>query len=269
MEILPGVHLLPGATSAFMGLYAPNTYLIIGGKAAFIDSGYSDKAAIEAKLDYLEKIGTPSVEYIVITHSHPDHAGGAEALKLSTKAIIVTHPLDILASSLFITRDESVEEGDTLDLEGIQLDIIHTPGHSPGHICIYMRQKKLLFSGDHVPGIGTTVIFPPQGNMAQYIDSLRKLLNWDVEMICPGHGPIIREPRRKLQELIQHRLERERQVLSCLEQGKVTIEEMVQEIYPEIDHRLYDMAKGQVQAHLYKLEEEGRLSLHEKGRERL
>ena len=102
--------------------------------------------------------------------------------------------------------------------------------------------------------------------MAQYIDSLRKLLNWDVDMICPGHGPIIREPRRKLQELIQHRLERERQVLNCLEQGKVTIEEMVQEIYPELDHRLYEMAKGQVQAHLNKLEEEGRLTLHEKGK---
>ena len=263
MEIVAGIHLASGMSSTFMGLYPPNIYLVVGKKAAFLDTGYGDEPAIEATLGYLNRIKAPVVKYIILTHLHPDHAGGTEKLKTATNAKVIAHPLEVSGSPSFVAGNELVEEGDTLDLEGIRLEVVHTPGHSLGHICLYSPQEKILFSGDHVLGIGTTVIFTPPGSMAQYIDSLRKLLNYDIEMICPGHGPVVREPRRKLQELIQHRLEREQQVLNCLRWGKVTTEEMVQEIYPELDHRLYRMAKEQVRAHLHKLEEEGRISSRE------
>jgi glyoxylase-like metal-dependent hydrolase (beta-lactamase superfamily II) len=244
-----------------MGTYAPNVYLVVGEKAAFIDSGYSDDAAVERRLEYLKEIAAPAVEYILLTHSHPDHAGGAGKLKAALGAKVVTHPLEReRADSLFSAAvDMVVEEGETLSLKGVELEVIHTPGHSPGHICVYARPTRLLFSGDHVLGLGTTAISASRGDMAQYMASLRKLQEWEISCICPGHGPLVRHPGRKLQELLQHRLEREQQVLDCLSRGKVTIAEMVQEIYPELDSRLYELALEQVTAHLIKLEREGRV----------
>lgn len=94
--------------------------------------------------------------------------------------------------------------------------------------------------------------------MAEYMASLGKLLNYDIELICPGHGPPLREPGRKVEELLEHRREREQQVLSCLQSGKQTTDEMVAEVYPELDSRLLDWAKAQMLAHLIKLEKEGR-----------
>ncbi|MFQ5924679.1 MAG: MBL fold metallo-hydrolase, partial [Dehalococcoidia bacterium] len=108
-------------------------------------------------------------------------------------------------------------------------------------------------------GLGTTAMRPPEGDMAQYIDSLRKLLEYDIQLICPGHGPAIGEARRKLDELIQHRLEREEQVIAGLKQGKATVKELVADIYPELDSLLIEAAKGQVLAHLMKLEGEGKV----------
>jgi len=123
----------------------------------------------------------------------------------------------------------------------------------------------VLFSGDHVLWLGTTVIMPQEGSMAEYIDSLRKLLAYDMQMICPGHGPLIGAPRRKIQELVQHRLEREEQVLRFLKQGLRAVDELVREIYPELDEHLRAMAQGQVTSHLIKLEQEGKVASSGRG----
>jgi len=194
--------------------------------------------------------------YIVITHAHPDHISGAVRLREKTGAKIVLHSTE----QTDIAVDKVVAEGDIIYLNGIDLEVVHTPGHNPGHICLYMRKERIMFSGDHVLGQSTTVIQPPKGDMAQYIDSLRKLLGYDIDLILPGHGPPLREPRRRLEELIQHRLEREEQVIVGLRQGKATIKELAAEIYPDLAGFLYELAKGQVYAHLIKLEREGKAS---------
>ena len=263
MEIAPGVHIIPVASASFMGMYAPNVYLVVGKEAALIDSGYYERQAIEARLEYIECLAPLRLGYILVTHPHPDHAGGCRDIREATGAQIVNHSRVAVQSEGYeVTADILVDDGDTLDIGGIQLEVIHTPGHTHDSICFYMREEGILFTGDHILGIGTTVVAMPHGDMAQYIDSLEKLLNYPTRLICPGHGPIIKEPERKIKELIAHRLEREQQVLVCLGQGKRSVAEMVAKIYPELDKHLIDMARMQILAHLDKLIREGKAAVH-------
>jgi len=242
-----------------MGFFASNVYLVIGNEGALIDSGYGDEASVGAALDYVKSFDGLKLACILITHAHPDHIGGASRIKEATGAAIVLHSLDASTRAEALA-DKVVNDGDALAVDGISLEVIHTPGHSPGHICILLKEEGILFSGDHVLGLGTTAMRPPEGDMTQYIDSLRRLLGYDIQLICPGHGPPISAPRQKLEELIQHRLERERQVLGALQAGRASIEKLVRQIYPELDSRLHQAAEGQILAHLIKLEQEGKVA---------
>lgn len=255
MEVAPGIHSIPMDTWTFMGLYAPNVYLVLGQKAALIDSGYRDSEAVGNRLEYIKKFAPQKLEYILITHPHPDHIGGCRSIKKSTGARIVLHSSGVARAKAKyrVVPDIVAEDGDLLDIGGFSLEIIYTPGHSPASVCIYVRESGVLFTGDHILGIGTTVVDAPEGDMTQYIDSLKKLLSYDIRLICPGHGPPIKEAERKIRELIAHREERESQVLSCLKQGRKKVADLVSEIYPELDCRLLELARRQVLAHLRKL----------------
>lgn len=255
MEVAPGIHSIPVDAWTFMGLYAPNVYLVLGEKAALIDSGYDDKETTGKRLEYIKKFAPQKLEYILITHPHPDHIGGCRSIKKSTGAQIVLHSSGVARakSKYRVVPDILVEDGDILDIGGFSLQIIHTPGHSPASVCVYIRESKILFTGDHILGIGTTVVDAPEGDMTQYINSLKKLLSYDIRLICPGHGPPIKEAERKIRELIAHRQERELQVLRCLRQGRKNVARLVAEIYPELDYRLLELAQRQVLAHLRKL----------------
>lgn len=244
-----------------MGIYAPNVYLVLGEKAALIDSGFDDRETVAKRLEYIEEFAPRKLEYIVVTHPHPDHIGGCRTIRKSTGARIVLHSSAIsrARNKYRVIPDIRADDGDILDIGGFSLEIIHTPGHSPTSVCIYIRENKTLFTGDHILGMGTTVVDAPEGDMTQYLESLQKLLNYDIRLICPGHGPLIKEAERKIHELIAHREERELQVLACLRRGRKNVVRLVAEIYPELDYRLLELARRQVMAHLRKLVREKRV----------
>jgi len=260
-EIAPGVYSIPTAADSFMGMYAPNAYLVVAGKAALIDTGYQDSEAAQRNLDYINRMAPSTLAYILVTHPHPDHMGGCHIIKDSTGAQIVVHALGAARAEDFrVTADILVNDGDIIDIDGERLEVIHTPGHTLDSVCFYLRGKEILFTGDNILGFGTPVI-SSSGDMAQYIQSLQKLLNYRIRLLCPGHGPLVKEPERKIRELIAHRLEREQQLLSLLGQGRKSVAELVAEIYPELDRRLVELAEKQVLAHINKLIQEDKVAL--------
>lgn len=261
MEIAPGIHDIPIGLESKLGPFAPKVYLVIGDGGAVIDSAYGNDEGINNLMQYLGKTRHLHPEYLIITHAHPDHISGATWIKKRTGARIVLHS----AERTDIPIDRVVEDGETISLGGIDLEVVHTPGHNPGHICLYIRRDKIMFTGDHVLANSTTALQPPWGDMAQYIQSLRKLLDYDIDLMLPAHGPPVTEPRQRIEHLIQHRLEREDQIIGLLKQGEETVKQLVVEIYPQLTGFFHAVAKGQIDAHLVKLQQEGKVSVRGNG----
>ena len=299
-EITPHVHSLDVQLDWFPQPYPPNVFLVVDSdEGALIDAGFSDDQSIDSRLEALRGFAGLKLRYIVITHHHFDHSSGAHRLREETGARIVMHrdeapllqraaeeelPSDVDAppdrqefreQMLRFRRDgakgvpdELVSDNDTLRVGGLTLRMVHTPGHTAGHLSPFLEEGRVVFAGDNVLGLGTTVVPPPpHGDMAQYIDSLAKMQALEAELMCCGHGPVVREPNRKLQELIDHRHEREQQILSLAGEGRDTVKAMVRAIYPELDKRLLGMAQSQVLSHLSKLEREGRVRTEGQGAE--
>jgi glyoxylase-like metal-dependent hydrolase (beta-lactamase superfamily II) len=296
IEITPHVTSLHVDLAWFPQPYPPNVFLIRdGGEAALIDSGFGDDDSYKARS---EAVAGLSLKYIIITHHHYDHSSGARRLREATGAKIVVHRAEeelLLNPKLETgdmeiagdgeeqkkaremakkwreeaaraTPDVRVEDGDVLQVGGLHLRGVHAPGHTAGHLCIVLEEERLLFAGDNVLGVGTAAIAPPpHGDMGEYIRSLRKMQSLDAELLAPGHGPLVKEPRRKLQELIDHRQQREDQILRLIADGKADVKSLVKAIYPELDKRLLQMATGQALSHLHKLQSDGKLKLEGAG----
>jgi len=290
MEVTSSVHVVRGQMRSYSGVYSPNVFLVANrGQGIIVDSGFPSEKSLGGRLDYLNHLGEVRLDYIVLTHHHIDHSGGAHRLREATGARIAMHTLEaqllheeteraspregaeerwLRREAAKVTADLTVEDGDTLPVGSLTLRVVHTPGHSAGHICLFLEEERVLFSGDNVLGVGTTAIAPPpSGDMAQYLDSLGRMKALDAALICPGHGPIIRQPNRKIQELIDHRRERDEQVLLLISRGNDKLSELVREVYPELSLHLERMARGQILSHLYKLQQEGKVVMREEGDE--
>lgn len=227
-----------------------NTYLVGVDEIVVIDPGPDDSS----HLDAIAACGGDRVRWIVCTHTHPDHSPGAAGLKARTGAEVLAY-----ADRDGLVCDATLDDGDAIEATEFRLAAVHTPGHASNHLCFVLEEERLLFSGDHVMQGSTVVISPPDGDMADYLRSLERLLDLRprVKAIAPAHGQLIDDPVGHVRYYIRHRLDRERQVVEALPSEPTTIPALVERIYTDVDPDRYPVAAKSVWAHLRKLAAEG------------
>ncbi len=237
----------------------PGTNTIVLGDgvegATVIDPAIDDVAYLDTILREGAERG--AIRRILITHGHPDHIGGIGTLRKR----LGTHLVHVFAFNRHGTPDidEEVPDGTVFPAGDDTLRAIHTPGHRFDHLCFYLEKARILFAGDLISGITTNVIAPPDGDMLDYLNSLKRLQELDIAEIVPGHGPTIRDAQAKVAEYIAHRQLREQQVIEALEDlpRGTKIPEIVKLVYIDVDPKLHPIAAWSVEAHLIKLEREG------------
>ncbi|HEX3673830.1 MAG TPA: MBL fold metallo-hydrolase [Rhizomicrobium sp.] len=241
-------------------------YLVGGKDVAVIDPG----PLIPEHVDALKRaLDGKRVSHILVTHTHSDHSPAAQPLKEWSGAKTYAFGPHGSGHDDVVKMEEGgdrafmpdvrVTDGEIIEGDGFTVECVYTPGHTSNHMCFALKDEQALFSGDHVMGWSTTVVTPPDGDMAQYMASLRKLRARDDRILYPTHGAPIRDPAPFLDAYIAHRLEREAQILAAVGDGLSTIPEMVARMYADVDKRLHPAAARSVQAHLIQLEQEGRV----------
>jgi glyoxylase-like metal-dependent hydrolase (beta-lactamase superfamily II) len=214
-----------------MMLEGTNTYLYGSDPCVVIDPGPDVESHLDAVRSAAEERG--GIGLVLLTHSHGDHADGAERL-----GVEVVLPVD------------GEEHGG--------LRALATPGHAPDHVCLF-SSDRVCFSGDLVLGAGSTFVPPDGGSLAAYMESLRRVQAEPVELICPGHGPWVEDPAAKLAEYVEHREMRERRLLAALDRGERSREALLAEVWDDVPAEVLPAAALVMQAHLDKLETEGRI----------
>lgn len=235
-------------------LEGTNTWVVGADPAIVIDPG----PVIEAHLEEIERTAGP-VAHVLVTHDHPDHAPGAATFAERAGASLWAARLDGAAR---------IRDGATFAAGGVELAAIATPGHTSDHVAFFEPIAGALFTGDAVLGRGTSVIDPPEGDLVRYLASLRTMLDLSPRTIYPGHGPVVVDARAKLTEYLDHREQREQQVLAVLADGGATIEQLVGRIYQGYPAEALPLAGRSMLAHLRKLEAEGRATGRGRGNAR-
>jgi glyoxylase-like metal-dependent hydrolase (beta-lactamase superfamily II) len=262
--IAPGLRRIVAKNPGPFTFRGTGTYVVGEGKVAVIDPGPLDDAHIAALTGSLKG---ETVTHVLVTHTHNDHSPAAAPFKTAVAA--PTYGFGPHAGGRRgeigpeaggdwdFAPDIVVKDGDVIDGDGWRFEAVHTPGHTSNHLCFALPDKGILFSGDHVMGWSTSVIAPPDGNMADYMASLDKLLERSDTIYWPTHGPAITEPQRHVRAFIAHRREREAGVIACLKDGAGAVDEMVTRLYVGLDPRLHHAAGRSVLAHLHDLIERG------------
>jgi glyoxylase-like metal-dependent hydrolase (beta-lactamase superfamily II) len=233
-----------------------NSYLIgrAGQPQIVLDPGEDREDGHLERL--LEAIGDDPVAAVLISHAHPDHWPLAPRLAARRDAPIVA--FDARAG---LSPDRRLDEGDALEAGDLRLRALHTPGHASDHLCFLVEGSRILFCADHVMGWSTTVIAPPDGDLRAYMATLDRLLALDVDLFLPGHGDAIREPRRRVAELRDHRNQRTAQLIGALREAPGTLAELVARVYTDVDPRLHGAARMSLLAHLEALVADQRVSV--------
>jgi glyoxylase-like metal-dependent hydrolase (beta-lactamase superfamily II) len=259
-SVAPGLRRIVANNPGPFTFRGTGTYVVGEGEVAVIDPG-PDLAEHVAAL--LAGLAGERITHILVTHTHRDHSPAAAAVKAATGA--PTYGFGPHAGGKRgeaaveeggdwdFTPDVVVKDGDEIAGPGWRFEAVHTPGHTSNHLCFALPDRGILFSGDHVMGWSTSVIAPPDGDMAAYMGSLDKLLRRPDRIYWPTHGPAISEPHDHVRAFIAHRREREAGIIACLEAGVGQIDAMVERLYVGLNPNLKRAAGRSVLAHLIDL----------------
>ena len=253
-KVAPNVRRIVAANPSSFTHFGTNTYIVGEGAVAVIDPG----PMIEEHVNKIKgALNGETVTHIIVTHTHVDHSPASDWLRELVDAPIVgAQPKTLEAGKTVeahqedFAPDEEISDGYEICGCGWTLEAVHTPGHMSNHFCFSLKEQNLLFSGDHVMGWNTTIVSPPDGNMGEYMDSLRVCINRDEDLYLPGHGPEITNTKSFVRAYLNHRSMREGQIAGHLKKGANTIPELVRRMYTHLPKEMHGAAARSVQAHM-------------------
>ncbi len=260
-SVAPGIWRLPLRTPTLPPATTTNTLVVVGRDVAVIEPATPDadeQARMDAVLDELAAAGRHVVA-VLVTHHHADHTGYAAALAAARGVPILAHPAT--AARVPFVVDRQLVDGDRLELgDGVALRAVFTPGHAPGHLVYVEERSAFAHVGDMVAGEGTILVDPYDGgDMAEYLDSLRRLRSLGLRALVPAHGPVLTDPPVVLAQYIAHRLGREGKIIAALAGDSMTLGVLVAVAYDDTPRCLWPLAERSAEAHLRKLLAEGRV----------
>jgi glyoxylase-like metal-dependent hydrolase (beta-lactamase superfamily II) len=255
-QIAPGIRRVIANNPGPFTFHGTGTYILGTGNVAVIDPGPDDEEHIGAILAALDG---ETISHILVTHTHMDHSPGCRPLQAVTGAPTYAygpHGAGKLEQGVQVEEggdmdfapDHLVKHGDTIQGGDWTVECVYTPGHTSNHMCFALQEQKALFTGDHVMGWSTSIISPPDGDMAAYMQSLELLLERDDAVYWPTHGPSIIDPKTHVRAYIAHRIEREEQILKCIDEGTHSIRDMVPLMYRDTPEFMYPAAARSVLA---------------------
>jgi glyoxylase-like metal-dependent hydrolase (beta-lactamase superfamily II) len=260
------IEMLPVRTPTLPPATQTNTFLVGTGEAVLIEPATPYRDEQDVMVEWVQGARLRGIEPIAIlaTHHHPDHVGGAMTLRKRLQLPLWAHAMTAQRLDGIVEVDRLIQDGERLELEGptpTSLTAVHTPGHAPGHLCFIDGASGMMIAGDMVASVGTILVEPNDGDMLLYLESLRTMSTLEPVALLPAHGDVIDEPQAILRFYIEHRLMREAKVLDALRARGTPSRprHLVASAYDDTPKALWPLALGSIEAHLIKLEREGRV----------
>ncbi len=273
IELNPRVTCFPLKTETLPPATHTNCFIVGGEEFIVIDAAAREKTEQDALCEFVDLLVERNFvcREIIVSHLHKDHFGGETVLqkhlldKFGLRVPLAAHRLTAENLRNDIKFDRLIEGDEQLRLKDkagktFNLKVLHAPGHARGHLCFYDKETGFLLASDNVVGSGSVVIAPPEGNMRNYLDSLKRMRDLpNLKFLCGSHGSAIFDAKAKIENYIEHRLKREREILGAIDNGAKNTIEIVREVYTDTAPELHQLAEKSVEAHLEKLKTDGKI----------